>query len=100
MSDTTLCPTCGNPVRIVGHTTKHYEPLEADEIWNEAIEAAAKEALRIWHEATNERTESIFTSFLKNKFQDGCLESAKKIRTLKREDKEKRFCEVSGVELI
>lgn len=23
----TTCPTCGSPVKIVGHTTKHYEPV-------------------------------------------------------------------------
>jgi hypothetical protein len=26
------CPTCGCPVRVVGRTTKHYEPILPDEV--------------------------------------------------------------------
>lgn len=38
------CEVCGSPVKIVGHTTKHYEPI--DEITElKAKLAIAKEAL-------------------------------------------------------
>lgn len=46
------------------------------------IEAAAVEAIRVWHEATNERTDNPGTSFMQNSVAHGCMESAKAIRAL------------------
>lgn len=53
-------------------------------IWNAAIERAAAEALRVWREASNERTDSALTSFRRNALGAGCSAAAEAILKLKR----------------
>lgn len=55
------CPTCGGAVRVVGDTTRHYEPVDTPEV--AAMRAAMNAALttikavgdstvkRLWREA-------------------------------------------------
>ncbi|MCW5615840.1 MAG: hypothetical protein KIT32_12025 [Rhodocyclaceae bacterium] len=51
--------------------------------FNAGLENAAAEAIRIWKEASNERTNSALTSFRQNALGEGCVESAKAARALK-----------------
>ena len=52
------------------------------EIQLDALEAASKECIETWKNATNERTDSVFTSFRRNAVQEGCRESANAIQKL------------------
>ena len=50
----TTCPTCGSAVRVVGETTKHFEPIDIEELLaaarREARLSAVEEAYQIWSE--------------------------------------------------
>lgn len=51
--------------------------------YNAGLESGAAEAIRIWREAPNSRTNSALTSYRQNALGEGCTESAKAIRALK-----------------
>jgi len=53
-------------------------------IWNDAIQSAADEALRVWREASNERTDNTLTSFMRNAYGPGCSAAAAAILKLKK----------------
>lgn len=43
----TECDLCGTPVKVVGHTTKHYKPLTQSELQEKLEQATAREAVMV-----------------------------------------------------
>jgi hypothetical protein len=56
----------------------------------EALEEAANTAEELWKNASNEKTDSVFTSYRQNHLAHGCVQSAGAIRSLKKRPTEEK----------
>ncbi len=81
MTDTT-CPTCGSPVKVVGHTTMHYEPIHAHESNYSGVLALydkEKQKSEKLLETLKEVQDAIHHEFCTSEHDEGCKEISKAI---------------------